>query len=159
MQPLSGDNSGEIASEGLAVMGPQASEKRVTLEGEFAESLPAIYANRDLLYQAMTNLVSNAIKYTPEGGHVRVCASLDEENTRYVITVIDNGIGISDEDLPRVFDKFYRTDHGAATAKGTGLGLNLVRQIVETVHQGDISVTSERDVGTTFFVRLPLMTG
>jgi len=149
----------EIAAEVLDVMTPQAREKGITLEGEWPESLPPIYANRDLLYQAVTNLVGNAVKYTPDGGHVRVCASVDEQNARYVIAVIDNGIGISVEDLPRIFDKFYRTAQGSVAAGGTGLGLNLVRQIVETVHHGDISVTSERDVGTTVVVRLPLMTG
>jgi signal transduction histidine kinase len=149
----------DIAKEVLEVMAPHAREKGITLEGEWGESLPPIFANHDLLCQAVTNLVSNAIKYTSEAGHVRVCTSVDEENERYVITVIDNGVGIGAEDLPRVFDKFYRTAQGSATATGTGLGLNLVRQIVETVHHGDISVTSERDVGTTVVVRLPIMTG
>ncbi len=140
----------------LDMMAPQANEKGVTLNSELGESSPCIWADRDLLHQAVMNLVSNAIKYTPQGGRVCVQTSIDEQASRLAITVTDNGIGIRAQDLPRVFDKFYRSREGVDVAKGTGLGLNLVKHIVESVHQGEISVTSEHGAGTTIALRFPL---
>ena len=141
----------------IEMMTPQAVEKSITLDGALADSPPCIWADRDLLHQAAVNLVSNAIKYTREGGAICVQTSLDREASRVAITVTDNGIGIRAQDLPRIFDKFYRAREGTGVAKGTGLGLNLVKHIVETVHQGEISVTSEHAVGTTIVLRFPLM--
>ena len=101
-------------------------------------------------------MLSNAIKYTCEGGTVRVRTCLDAARAEYVISVADTGMGICQEDLPRVFDKFFRSREGSSFAKGTGLGLNLVKQIVETVHRGSIDVSSEHGVGSTFALRFPL---
>ena len=144
-----------IVHDVARVMEPQAKEKNITLSVEAQESLLPVAVNKDLLHQAIMNLVSNAVKYTDVGGHVTVSTQLDVDSGRLVLSVKDDGIGIPAEDLPRVFEKFYRTKHGTAFAKGTGLGLNLVKHIVETVHHGDISVTSERGAGTTVVVRLP----
>jgi len=97
--------------------------------------------------------VSNAIKYTPEGGRVALSTYLDDGSV--VVEVADTGIGIPDEDLERVFEKFYRTKQSAEAASGTGLGLPLVKQVVETIHGGRVQVESEVGKGSTFRLFLP----
>ena len=143
----------------MNALAPQAEEKSLVLNFEAQEALPDLKADRDLLHQAVMNVVGNSIKYTPSGGRVRVITALDREASRLTVTVADNGIGIRADDLPRVFDKFYRTRDSAGIAKGTGLGLNLVRHIVETVHHGEVLVTSEHGRGTTMSLRFPVRSG
>jgi signal transduction histidine kinase len=113
--------------------------------------------DRDNLERVFTNLLSNAIKYTPAGGKIliEVCSDGD-----YVKTVVqDTGIGISQEDLPRIFDKFSRVrSEKTRGIVGTGLGLSIVKGIVEA-HLGSISVESEEGTGTTVTVLLPQKTG
>jgi signal transduction histidine kinase len=100
-----------------------------------------------------TNLISNAIKYTPEGGKIWI--TLNEEGGFVKAAVSDTGIGIKKEDLPRIFDKFYRVKTmETRQIVGTGLGLSIVKSIVEA-HLGSISVESEEGGGTTFTVLLP----
>ena len=144
-----------VVKKVLEMMRPQAAEKEIALEYMPGESVPSIWADADLLYQSIVNLVSNAIKYTHKGGTVTVQTAVDPEKPSVMISVADNGIGIGSQDLPRMFDKFYRAKDAAQMAKGTGLGLNLVKHIVEAVHQGEIAVASERGVGTTITLRLP----
>ncbi len=140
----------------LDTLAPQAREKNVRLEEHLGTGLPSIWADRDMLHRAVLNVIGNALKYTPTGGRVRVSTDVDTERNHYVITIEDNGIGIPTGDLDRIFDKFYRSKQATAVAKGTGLGLNLVKHIVESVHQGAISVTSEPGAGTSMILRLPL---
>jgi signal transduction histidine kinase len=101
----------------------------------------------------LTNLIGNAIKFTPEGGRVTVV--LAQTDTGVTLSVIDNGVGIPASELPYVFDRFYR---GAwaheSRAAGSGLGLSIVRSIVD-MHNGDISITSTQDKGTTVTINLP----
>jgi signal transduction histidine kinase len=108
-------------------------------------------ADRDRLRQAVANLVDNAIKYTPRGGRVDVSASRDDRAV--MISVADTGPGISEPDLPRIFDRLYRGDQ-SRTTRGLGLGLSLVRAYVEA-QGGTVSVESKRGSGTTFTIRLP----
>ena len=112
----------------------------------------SVLGNRDRLRQLVTNLVENAIRYTPAGGHVtrRRPASADDATAR--LDVVDDGIGIAPEHLPRVFDRFYRVDpaRGRATG-GTGLGLAIVKHVAES-HGGTVEATSEPGVGSTFSV-------
>ena len=104
----------------------------------------------DLLY----NLVENAVKYSPEGGHIEIAALREGRNA--VITVTDDGPGIPAEDLPHIFDRFYRVDKARSRdTGGTGLGLSIVRQIV-TLHQGTVTVDSVEGQGSVFRVELPL---
>jgi len=138
------------------MLAPLASGETLTLESDLGENLPNVWADHDMLLQAILNLVSNAIKYTNAGGHVLIKTWVDDAAQQYLITVTDNGMGISIHDLPHIFDKFYRSEEGRKVAKGTGMGLTLVKQVVEKVHQGEISVTSEHGAGTTFELRFPI---
>ncbi|MEQ8752306.1 MAG: HAMP domain-containing sensor histidine kinase [Coleofasciculus sp. G1-WW12-02] len=114
--------------------------------------LPAMMDEK-LLRQILSNLLSNAIKYSPVGGTIRFNLACEGENACFEIQ--DQGIGIPLEDIPHLFDFFYRGKNVGAIA-GTGLGLAIVKQCVD-LHQGQITVTSEVGVGTTFTVRLPLI--
>lgn len=117
-------------------------------------SVPAVLtvvADRDRLRQVLANLVDNAIKYTPRGGHVEVSAAAGAESV--VIRVSDTGPGISEQDLPRIFDRLYRGDQSRAT-RGLGLGLNLVRAYVEA-QGGTVKVESQPGQGSIFSIILP----
>jgi signal transduction histidine kinase len=119
------------------------------------ENLPHIESGLNLLEQVMENLVSNAIKYTPEGGSVYVDFSRPEKD-RVRIVVRDTGIGIPADEQEKLFRSFFRASNAKkVTTNGTGLGLTLVKQTVER-HNGQISVTSEEGQGTTVVVDLPL---
>jgi len=102
--------------------------------------------------------LSNAVKYTPAGGHVTVGTEVDETARLARVTVTDTGAGIPADEIGRLFEKFYRVSANNKLAKGTGLGLNLVKQIVEKVHGGRVFVTSQVGVGSTFGFELPLAT-
>jgi two-component system phosphate regulon sensor histidine kinase PhoR len=145
-----------IIKEAMEVIAPQAKAKNITLH----ESLdPAFYqtpADRDMLYQAVMNLLGNAIKYTKEGGSVTVSTGMDAATRKVVVRVTDTGVGIPAKDLPFVFDKFYRVEENNRIAKGTGLGLSLVKHIIETVHRGQVFVESKVGQGSTFGFSLPL---
>jgi signal transduction histidine kinase len=113
-----------------------------------------INGDKGMLKQLLRILVDNAIKYTPAGG--KITLTLNVEAMECVISVNDTGQGISKEELARIFDRFYRSDKARKTQSGGhGLGLSIARIIV-VAHGGIITVRSKEDVGTTFFVRLPL---
>ena len=116
-----------------------------------------IYADRSKLNQVIYNLMENAVKYTQAGGQIRV--SLVRQGREAVFTVTDNGPGIPKENLPHVFDRFYRVDKARSREKGgTGLGLSIVHQLV-LLHGGAIRVESEEGTGASFIVELPLHQG
>ena len=102
----------------------------------------------------MMNVLGNAIKYTPDGGHIRINAGSTEETVW--MEVCDDGIGIPEKDRAHIFDRFYRVDKARSRETGgTGLGLSIVRQLV-TLHHGTVSVDSAPGKGSTFTVRLPM---
>lgn len=146
-----------ILKEVLEVALPPAKEKNITLVDQIAPSFFQIDADRDMIYQASLNLVSNAIKYTPPGGTVKVSVDVDESTSQARVNVADTGVGIPPEAMAHLFEKFYRVEQNKAMAKGTGLGLNLTRQIIETVHKGKIHVSSEVGKGSTFGFELPIV--
>lgn len=114
-----------------------------------------IMANKDILWQAVYNIVDNALKYTSENGSVEV--SLIKESKKAIITVKDNGVGISAEDVKRIFDRFYRVDKARSRSTGgTGLGLSIAQSAIE-FHNGTIEVESEPNVGSEFKITLPLV--
>lgn len=147
-----------IVKEAVDVARPQAEKKKITLTEDLTPVVYRVLADRDLMSQAVLNLLSNAIKYTPEGGKVQVRMTPQEENRVIRIEVSDTGVGIPKEDLPRMFTKFFRVEANQKMAKGTGLGLNLVKHIVETIHEGKMTLTSEVNKGSAFGMNLPLMT-
>lgn len=131
------------------------------------EKLGVLKADKERIEQVLTNIIGNAIKYTPEGGHIRVSAEnfmakkkeLLEPEKHIRIIVADNGIGIPKEDVPRLFERFYRVDKARTSDMGgTGLGLPIAKEIIEA-HNGTISVKSEENKGTTVIIELPLDTG
>jgi two-component system phosphate regulon sensor histidine kinase PhoR len=147
-----------IVKQVLDVAAPQAKAKTIEIVERLAPVYYQIEADSDMIYQAVMNLVSNSIKYTPDGGKVIVSVTVDERRSKVVCDVTDTGLGIPAEDLPRIFDKFYRVQANCKIAKGTGLGLTLVKHIIETVHDGKLSVTSEAGKGSTFSFELPVLT-
>ena len=121
--------------------------------------LPHVFGVPLLLREAAVNYVTNAVKYTPPGGHIVVRARSVPPMVR--IEVEDDGVGISDEDQRRLFGEFVRLRHkdsSVAKAKGSGLGLTIVRHVAEA-HGGRIGVVSEPGRGSTFFLELPAATG
>jgi PAS domain S-box-containing protein len=147
-----------VLIEAVDSMRARAVAKEISLRLEPAEGMAIVAGDVALLRQAVTNLVDNAIKYTPNGGIVTVGLSVraDGEMKRAVIRITDTGIGIAPEDQMRLFEKFYRIKQRDATEiAGTGLGLSLVKSIVER-HGGKVWVDSELNEGSTFYVSLPL---
>ena len=123
----------------------------ITLEGDLEV---AVLADRTILGQVLTNLVDNAVKYSPDGGDILLRGSIAAGDLR--IAIIDHGIGIAPEDIDLIFDRFHRgTRPGTETIRSTGLGLYLVKQLLESMG-GSVEVQSELDVGTTMTVVLPL---
>lgn len=145
-----------VVKEAIEVIIPQAKLKNIRIEEHLEPSFYQTMADKDMLYQSVLNLLSNAVKYTPEGGTITVRTSLDEENKRVSVRVIDTGVGIPAKDLPFVFDKFFRVEANKNVAKGTGLGLSLVKNIIETVHEGSIICESEVGRGSCFGFELNL---
>ena len=127
-----------------------ASQKEVNIEYSHENELPEILADTEKISQVISNLLSNAIKYTEGGGTIRVKVTGQKKRVR--IEIADTGAGISKEDLPRIFTKFYQAKNAK---KGTGIGLALVKALVEG-HKGIVTVESELGVGTTFAVELPI---
>lgn len=146
-----------IVKEAVDMMRPSADEKNIELTENLTPAMYQVDADRDLIYQAVLNLISNAIKYTPPNGRVTVSTVPQEERNRILIDIEDTGAGIPKEDLPRMFEKFFRVEANKKLAKGTGLGLNLVKKIVEDVHSGEVLLKSEVGVGSTFTIALPVV--
>lgn len=151
IEPL---NLSEILQRAIELMQPQAQDKNIALQVTTEDRLPFINGNKSGMEAMFINLISNAIKYTPSDGQVRI--ELNKDAQYLQVKVSDTGIGIEDKDILRIFDKFYRerterTKH----ISGTGLGLSIVKGVVDA-HHGSIYVESEVGKGTTFTVLLPI---
>lgn len=146
----------EILREASDVIAPNAARKQITIQRVDEPETYPVLVDREMLYQAIINLLSNAVKYTPEGGSIAVQTSSDPKRGKVLIRIIDTGVGIPPKDLPFIFDKFYRAEANKRIAPGTGLGLSLVRHIVETVHGGRVSVESHVGCGSCFVIELGL---
>jgi signal transduction histidine kinase len=130
-----------------------ASSRQVALSLQLPPKMPVIQGDREKFCLALHNIVGNAIKYTPRGGRVTVAVEIDERAMS--IEVTDTGIGIPQEDLEHVFDKFHRADNARdSDTPGSGIGLSLAREIVQ-LHGGDIEVESELNQGSRFILNMP----
>lgn len=153
----------EVIRDVTRLMDGQLKTKEQQLELDLAPDLPEIWGDRGRLNQVLTNLISNAYKYTQEGGHIRVRAFLDQhaepgDAPREVvhIAIIDDGVGIPEDEQKFIFTKFFRaSDQASRQQPGTGLGLNITQQLLE-MHAGHIWFESEYGEGTTFHVTLPI---
>lgn len=132
-----------------------ASAKAVTLESMPLPAVEYIHADRDHLTQILTNLIGNAVKFTPSDGFVRVETALDRDMESLRFCVTDTGCGIPEAELPRVFDKFFRGAETTHDTRGAGLGLAIVKSLVE-IHGGRIWVESALGKGSAFYFTLPL---
>ena len=144
----------QLFAEIEATAAPLARAKSIDLGLEISAGVPAVLADRSALERAIMNLVSNAVKFTPEGGRVRVRASRTRTNA--VFCVADTGMGISSEDRDRLFTRFFRSPTAMSMAiPGTGLGLAIVKKIIDD-HGGTIQVESAPGAGTTVEFTIPL---
>ena len=142
-----------LLQEAHNVLLPAAEQKNMKLVAELCPLYLGVLADRDTLLQAAINLISNAIKYTPPGGTVTIRSKQNEDEI--ILEVQDTGVGLSPEDCQKVFEKFYRVKKDKDMAPGTGLGLPLVKHIVEDIHGGKIEVESEVGKGSKFRIVLP----
>ncbi|QCT03558.1 multi-sensor signal transduction histidine kinase [Paenibacillus algicola] len=138
---------------------PHAREKQIQMKMDVPDEL-FIEGDEDKLRQIFTNLLSNAVNYTQEGGRVQLSVDevlSEEHGERVILTVKDSGIGIPKKDLPRIFERFYRVDKARSRGSGgTGLGLSIVKHLVE-LHSGTIKVDSEPGLGSSFVIELPML--
>lgn len=133
-----------------------AAEKNITVSEKSQIIFDQVLADKDMMSQVVVNLLSNAVKYTPEGGSVTIDTEVDEATEVVRVLVKDTGVGIPENEIDKLFNKFYRVSSNNKYAKGTGLGLNLVKQIVENIHSGQVFVKSKVGEGSTFGFSVPL---
>lgn len=145
---------GEVATEVVEGLRAAADRRSVDLRLHVQPGL-VVEGDAEMLSAVVGNLVGNGLKYVPEGERVTVAVDAEDLTRSVVVTVTDTGLGIPPEDLDRVFDKFYRIKRYERNARGTGLGLNLCRNIVEQVHQGRIGVDSRLGEGARFWFSVP----
>lgn len=150
----------EIVSEAVQAFKQEIETKQQTLEVAIQPDIPTVVGDRGRLIQVLTNLVSNANKYTPEGGHITLSAELHARNgvdyVRWCVT--DTGIGMTPEDLEKLFTKYFRASNSAVrSVQGTGLGLVITRSIVE-MHNGYVDVQSTYQKGSQFSFAIPIQT-
>ncbi|MBN1526251.1 MAG: HAMP domain-containing protein [Candidatus Omnitrophica bacterium] len=143
----------DIVKKALAVLDNQAKAKSIRMAYDITEGLPKVVGDEARLIQVMVNLLDNAIRYTPMGGSVTIRAYPQEGFVR--VDVSDTGIGIPNEDLPRIFERFYTVDRSRSKELGgTGLGLSIVKHIVQA-HRGEVWAESEPGKGSTFSFTIP----
>ncbi len=136
-----------------------AEQKKLIVSTAIESNLPKVYMNSDSIERVLRNLLSNAIKYTNESGRIKVRAEVVEEGQEVEVSVEDSGVGIPEEHLPHIWDRFYRVENKVHTVKGTGLGLHLVKVAIEEHHNGVVFVKSQVGKGSIFTFRLPLVPG
>ena len=138
---------------GLKVL---ADEKKMEIFLIKQDNLPLVPYNEEAIERVINNLVVNAIKYSSENSKIEITVGMTEDNEHVKVSVKDEGIGIAEDVIDRVFDRFYRTENTTHTIKGTGLGLHLVKTAIEKQHNGKVFVQSKLGEGSTFSFILPL---
>jgi len=143
---------GAVVAQAVENVSPQAIRKNIEIVTSVEGAPPQVSAEAGALAEAVTNIVGNAVKYSHDGSQVLV--KTEAKEGRVLISVTDRGVGMAEEDLPLIFDGFYRAQSAQSREKGSGLGLNISRRIVEA-HDGSIEVRSQPDQGSTFVINLP----
>ena len=133
-----------------------ADEKNISITFIKEENLPMLSYNTQSIERVMSNLITNAIKYSPNNSRIKIRAEIAKDPKYLEVTVEDNGIGISPEHQKMIFERFYRIENQVHTIKGTGLGLHLVKVAIEKHHKGKVFVKSKLNEGSTFGFWLPL---
>ena len=146
--------AGVLIEDVLDTIAVLAKEKNIDIMTEIPSDLE-IAGDRQKLSRAIFNLVDNAIKYTPEGGQIRISGEKDQSREEVEILIEDSGIGIPVDEIDKIFDRFYRVDKARSETRGTGLGLSIAQEIVKA-HNGTITVKSSSQQGSIFRVTLPL---
>jgi two-component system OmpR family sensor kinase/two-component system sensor histidine kinase BaeS len=145
---------GDLLRDAQVNFGPQASDRGVTLALDLPAELPKVPADWRRINQVLGNLLANALRHTPQGGHVTLSAAVDPGGI--TINVADSGVGIAPEDLPYIFERFWRGEKSRSRASGgSGLGLAIAKQLVE-MHGGEIGADSIPGTGSRFWFTLPL---
>jgi two-component system phosphate regulon sensor histidine kinase PhoR len=143
---------GRLLHSACERMRAQAERSGIDLSTHAPEGLPALWADRSRLEQVLVNLIHNALKFTRPGGSVQLTVKMEGEFIRFEVR--DTGVGIPEEDLARIFERFYKTDR-ARSSGGTGLGLSIARHLVEA-HGGRIWAESREGAGSRFYFTVPL---
>jgi CheY-like chemotaxis protein len=146
----------DVIREVEAIVSTLAQNKNITLEFPGDISV-AMYIDEQLIKQVLINLFSNAIKFTPKGGKVSMRINFKKEQEEYIISVCDTGVGISKENIYKLFTSFTQIDNELQpSTKGSGLGLVISKKIIEDLHEGRIWVESEEGKGSCFYIALPI---
>ena len=153
MQKSPNDMS-EVVQNAVNQVQVLANEHNLKINISKPDDIPVIMFNYDSIERAFTNLLSNAIKYSPDNANIDIKLTSDKENV--TVTVRDEGCGIAQEHLKKIFDRFYRVENATHTIKGTGIGLHLVKTTIEKYHNGKVFVQSEVGKGSTFGFSLPI---
>lgn len=141
-----------VAQRSVELLSPAAAKKQQIVRFSAGDDIPTVPGDPDDLERAVTNLVDNAVKYTPAGGRIDV--RVQAEDGFVVIEIADNGIGIAEDELPRIFERFYRVDRSRSRDMGgTGLGLSIVKHVANA-HRGTVEVQSQPGKGTTFRLKI-----
>ena len=141
-----------VITKAVESVEPHAVRKDISIQTSIEDDIPTVNGDEGTLVEAIVNIVGNAAKYSPTGSHIFITANSSENQV--TIRIQDNGIGISKEDLPFIFEDFYTTKSNQDVERGSGVGLALTRRILEA-HEGTISVESELGKGSTFELGLP----
>ncbi len=147
-----------IVEKNLLRFSPVLERKNITLQAQVQPGLPALKIDAERINVVLENLLSNAMKYTAEGGRITVVAGYGTGEKRVEVTVSDTGRGIPASKLKEVFEKFKRVDDGKGAIRGTGLGLAIVKHIINA-HGGHVWAESEVGKGSTFTFSLPVPSG
>lgn len=154
----SATNINQLISRVVSMLRPMADEKNIQIGCFLAEDIPNIIVDNDRMNQVFYNILVNGIRYSPIHSEIQVITSIQErQNLKWLtVSIKDNGPGIAAEDVPYIFDHFYRGDKSRdRKSGGSGLGLAIVKQLVD-IHGGQVTVTSGVDIGSTFEVLLPI---
>ena len=142
-----------LVEDCISTIEGSARDKNITIVKDLPDMFPSMMADKELLKVAVNNILSNAVKYTPEGGDVTFAIS--EQDKMVIINISDTGYGISEEDLPKIFEKFYRSENPQIINQaGSGLGLATAVEIIQ-LHDGEVDVQSDIGQGTQFTIRIP----